>query len=187
MPGGDIALFGVEDSGELLVTRLGPNVDIDVTCAFSDELVPDLIAIWLNGIELLVDITVTPTTESFRPGVLSTVDVPGARADVCFTSGACSASMATVAGLLAVRNGGDVDLTWREDQAANGYNLWTVINKEEIDLARQSSSPPATAINGCATPTPSAGPGCTDFGAVARNDRLFYQVRSHCDPTTEGR
>ena len=81
-----------------------------------------------------------------------------------------------------------IALAWLPDSAAAGYNVWYVTRKDDIDLARQSSSPPAIPVAGCAVPTPAAGVTCTDVGAVSRDPSrpFFYQVRAYCDAVTEG-
>ena len=70
---------------------------------------------------------------------------------------------------------------------SSGYNIWYVTRKEDIALARQTSSPPAVPVAGCAAPAPAAGLTCTDIGAVSRDPSLpfFYQARAFCDATTE--
>jgi hypothetical protein len=82
----------------------------------------------------------------------------------------------------------DIDFTWLPDRVGNGYNIWYVLDKKDIPLARQSSSPPAIPVDGCAVPAPATGPACTDHCAVSRGDPtlFFYQVRTCCDASNEG-
>ncbi len=102
----------------------------------------------------------------------------------------CDLSSLPVRGLRAVRVGAtrdDIALTWDADAATSRYNLWHVANKQEIELARQASAPPAIPVPGCAVPNPASG-SCTDTGGVSRGapSHVFYQVRDFCDATTEG-
>jgi hypothetical protein len=98
----------------------------------------------------------------------------------------CADSAAPVRLLKGVKSGSDADFTWEPDPAAVGYNVWYVENKEEIDLARQASVPPAIPV--CAAPNPAMTTECVDPGAVPRGmpAHFFYQVRVYCDPDTEG-
>ena len=79
-------------------------------------------------------------------------------------------------------------MSWQADLGANGYNVWYVGVKSEIDLARQSSSPPAVGVTGCSVPNPSISSTCIDGGAVSRDSPtiFFYQVRAFCDELSEG-
>jgi len=103
----------------------------------------------------------------------------------------CAASARPIRVLLAVKSSTspeNIELQWLRDFAASGYNLWYVTRKGDIPLARQSSSPPAIPVAGCAVPTPAAGLTCTDVGAISRDPSrpFFYQVRAYCDAVTEG-
>jgi hypothetical protein len=82
----------------------------------------------------------------------------------------------------------NVDFTWLADPAGSGYNIWYVTSKEEISQARQSSSPPAIPVAGCAVPSAATAAACTDQGAVSRNAPacFFYQIRTYCDASNEG-
>ena len=78
-------------------------------------------------------------------------------------------------------------LSWQADIGANGYNVWYVESKQDIDSARENSQPPAMGVAGCATPSPAVAPTCTDSSAVPRLPTLFhYQVRVHCAVGSEG-
>jgi len=88
--------------------------------------------------------------------------------------------------LLAVRAGDDIALTWTPDSAAEGYHVWTVTTKQEIDLARQSSSPPARGVKGCSPPLPAPGNACADSRGMLRGSPVFYQVRGVGATTVEG-
>jgi hypothetical protein len=85
-------------------------------------------------------------------------------------------------------NPDDIDFTWFPDGAGTGYNIWYVTSKEEIPQARQSSSPPAIPVTGCAVPSPATATACTDQGAVSRDapTAFFYQIRTYCDALNEG-
>jgi hypothetical protein len=102
----------------------------------------------------------------------------------------CSAA-APIEQVKAVKQPADpdsIDFNWLADPAANGYNIWYVTAKEEIDQARQSSSPPAVPVTGCSVPAPATATACTDQGAVSRDapTSFFYQVRTYCDASNEG-
>ena len=103
----------------------------------------------------------------------------------------CPSPPGVIGGVLAVKGPSsfdDVSLSWVPDLAANGYNIWYVGRKDEIDLARQANQPPAVPVVGCATPSPASGSSCTDVGGVSRGvpTIFFYQVRAFCDPLAEG-
>ena len=106
-------------------------------------------------------------------------------------SASCAVTASEIVGLLAVKGVAlpdDVSLQWTADPAGAGHNVWYVNLKEEIPLARLTSSPPALPIPGCTTPAPAPGDSCDDTAGVSR-DRpsvFFYQVRTYCDASTEG-
>jgi hypothetical protein len=66
--------------------------------------------------------------------------------------------------------------------AKDGYNVWMVMAKQDIPLARAPGLPPAVAI--C---VPTAVPSCDHLGAVPgpAGTVLFYQARALCG-TNEG-
>jgi len=110
---------------------------------------------------------------------------------VAKVEGSCASIAGPIQRLLASKESSTPDniaLEWLPDVAASGYNIWYVTRKEDVPLARQTSSPPAIAVSGCAVPAPAAGLSCTDIGAVSRSPSLpfFYQARAYCDATTEG-
>ena len=73
---------------------------------------------------------------------LTEADLPGRL--VCGPD--CASGVAEIQGLVGVKDGADARLAWTPDGRASGYNVWTVEAKEDIELARQSSAPPAVAV-----------------------------------------
>jgi hypothetical protein len=101
--------------------------------------------------------------------------------------GGCAVAPQAIQRLAGVRRDSDADFSWDADPGANGYDLWYVTDKVDIDRARLSSSPPAVPVAGCAPPASAGGPACADLLAVPRAGNLFhYQVRAFCTAGAEG-
>ena len=102
--------------------------------------------------------------------------------------GSCLVPAMPVRLLKAVRAASDVALRWTPSTSGSGNNVWTVKQKDLIDLARQSSAPPAIGVVGCSDPSPSPAPACVDVGGTTRDSPspLFYQVRAACGGSREG-
>src|SRR5205814_10260378 len=71
-------------------------------------------------------------------------------------------------GLVVTPSGNDVLLEWTPQAGAPGYNVWTVTDVADLDLARITSRPPAVGVVGCSWPNPALNGSCTDFGGMLR-------------------
>jgi hypothetical protein len=92
-----------------------------------------------------------------------------------------------IAGVRVERTGDDLMLQWDFWDGDVLYNVWTVTDAADAELARQSGVPTANGVDGCSPPDPALGPACLDRGGALRSPELiFYQVRSYCGGFDEG-
>jgi hypothetical protein len=111
----------------------------------------------------------------------------GAAPDVGADEWGCVLPAEPVRNVRCTRHRDDLLLEWDLAPSVYGYNVWTITDASDADLARLSGVPVATGVVGCASPSPCTAPTCTDTGGAVRAPVLiFYQVRATCGGPAEG-
>ena len=181
---GDTVLAGVRTraGSEVFVAHLDQGLASDPACGIIDASLATSLA------PVMPFEATTPATDvaALDAPVATTVEA-GVLGSSAVCPAGCSVAPGVLAGLLAVRQGADVRLQWTAGAGANGYNVWYVTGKSDIDRARQATSPPAFGVSGCSVPDPAPAATCTDASGVTRAPETFYyQVRSFCNALSEG-
>lgn len=113
-----------------------------------------------------------------------TVPFPGSRIKLDVTWSAPTCVIGNVMPIALVRafkmaDKTSVALSWTVDPEAESYNVWYVLNKDELPLAR-AGQPVAAAPIGCSPTSTTTCVHANGVPAVPAGPRLYYQVRGVC-------